>query len=88
MSDTDPAALERYLALVRAIPKPERFLRALALSALARAFAWEGARRSAGLCGEAAVVERFLLQLYGPSTGPRMVAMLRRDASAQQGPHE
>jgi hypothetical protein len=45
---------------------PERLARALALSALARDLAWQGALRHAGHLGTAAVVERFLRQLYGP----------------------
>jgi hypothetical protein len=30
MMDTDPATFARYLELIRSVPKPERFLRALA----------------------------------------------------------
>ena len=43
----------------------ERLLRALALSAYVRAVAWQGAVLHAEGQGEAAVIERFLRQLYG-----------------------
>lgn len=43
----------------------ERFMRALALSAYVRQLAWQGAQQHAGARGEAAVIDRFLRQLYG-----------------------
>lgn len=74
MADTDPAMLERYLQGIRSISKPQRFVRALELSALARSLAWQGANRQAGHLGAEAVVERFLLQLYGPDVAQAMAA--------------
>lgn len=56
---------ERYTALLRSLSATERLERALALSALARWVAWEGARRDAEGNGEEAVRARFLEKLYG-----------------------
>ncbi len=64
-TDTDSATLARYLELIRGVPKLERFVRALALSALARELTWQGAVRHAGHRGADAVTTRFLTQLYG-----------------------
>lgn len=77
--DTDAVALARYRDLIRGIPKPERLARAIALSALARDLAWQGAKRHSGQLGAAAVVERFLLQLYGPRVARQMSTSLRKD---------
>lgn len=56
-------------AAVSAVPIPlspsERFMMALALSAYVRQLAWQGAKQHAGSRGQAAVVDRFLQQLYG-----------------------
>jgi hypothetical protein len=75
--DTDGATYQRYLALLRGLPLGERFARALALTSLARAFAWQGARRRVGHLGEDAVLERFLVQLYGPDFARRAIALRR-----------
>ena len=56
---------DRFDGLVTALTPGERFLRALALSAYARALAWQGARLHAGADGADAVLDRFLQQLYG-----------------------
>jgi len=74
MLDTNVAMLTRYLDLVRSVPKPERLARAMALSALARDLAWQGATRHSGHLGAGAVTKRFLLQLYGPDIARRVVA--------------
>ena len=54
-----------HAAMVRQLSKPERFVRALALSAYVRNLAWQGALRHSRSSGEAATVDRFLTQLYG-----------------------
>lgn len=61
----DPAAT--YHLMLRRLPKAERFLRALALTAYVRDLTWQGATRRAGELGSVAVVDRFILQLYGPT---------------------
>ena len=53
-----------HAAMVRQLSKPERFVRALALSAYVRNLAWQGALRHSRSSGEA-TVDRFLTQLYG-----------------------
>lgn len=67
MSDTENTEASTYLATLRRVPKAERFVRALALSAYVRELAWQGAQRSAGAFGPHAVTHRFMLQLYGPT---------------------
>lgn len=79
MIDTEAVTLARYLDLLRSVPKAERLARVFALSALAREMTWQGATRHSGHRGPDAVVERFLLQLYGPDTAPRMLAALRAE---------
>ncbi len=74
MSDTDSVVLERYLQRVRDMPKPQRFMLALELSALARSLAWQGANRQAGHLGAEAVIVRYLLQLYGTEVTARVTA--------------
>ncbi|HEY5088055.1 MAG TPA: hypothetical protein VII66_11920 [Gemmatimonadaceae bacterium] len=74
----------RYLNILRAVSKPERFARALALSALARDMAWQGAVRHSGHDGAYAVTERFLLQLYGPDVGPEVAKSLSRASDASE----
>ena len=54
-----------HAAMVRHLSRPERFIRALALSAYVRNLAWQGALRHSRSRGEAATVDRFLTQLYG-----------------------
>lgn len=72
--DTDAATLARLTDLVRALPPAERLARALALSALARQLAWQGARAHVREDGAAAVLDRFLRQLYGPELAARITA--------------
>ncbi len=74
--DTDAAMFARYLDLVRTVPRAQRLARAMALSALARNMAWQGATRHSGHRGPAAVTERFLLQLYGPDVARYVVTLL------------
>ncbi|HEX5410022.1 MAG TPA: hypothetical protein VFW89_09665 [Gemmatimonadaceae bacterium] len=76
-TDTDRAVFARYLDLVRSVPKSQRMMRALALSALAREMTWCGARRHSGHLGNDAVTERFLQQLYGPDVGREIAALLQ-----------
>jgi hypothetical protein len=71
-TDAERNALARQLSLVRALSKSERFERAMALSALVRRLAWEGASRHVGSRGPDAVAERFLRQLYGPELTPEL----------------
>lgn len=85
-ADTDAAMLARYLNGLRAIPKSQRLARAMALSALARDMAWQGATRHSGHLGARAVAERFLLQLYGPAIARQAVASLARDEAAGESP--
>ena len=54
-----------YLTMLADVPMADRFIRALALSAYLRELAWQGAVLHAGQQGDTAVVDRFLLQLYG-----------------------
>lgn len=81
ISDTDPVMLERYLLHLRGMPKPQRFVRALELSALARSLAWQGANRHSGHLGPQAVVTRYLLQMYGTEVAERVTAADRGDAA-------
>jgi hypothetical protein len=65
--------------MIRRLSKTERLERTLVLSAFVRRLAWAGATRHAGGRGNAAVVERFLAQLYGPELTPalrRLIAEL------------
>ena len=78
-SDTDSPTLERYLQGIQDMPKPQRFVRALELSALARSLTWQGANRHAGHLGPQAVVTRYLLQMYGTEVAERVTAA-RADA--------
>ncbi len=68
LGDTSEAAAERQRRLVSTLTPGERLSRALALSALAREFAWAGARHAAGERGVDAVRHRFLEQAYGGTT--------------------
>ncbi len=81
--DTDAATLERQRALIGQLSKPERLMRALALSALARSLAWAGAVRYAGERGHDAVVDRFLEQMYGPDVAAHLRRLIDRDAAAR-----
>lgn len=76
--DTDVEAQTHYLDLLKAMPKPDRLYRALALSALTRELTRMGAQRYAGTLGAAAVRARFLRQLYGDEEGLRIDAMFAR----------
>lgn len=75
--DTDAVTRARYLDAIAAVPAAERLFRALALSAMVRALAWDGARQHTGRLGGDAVRDRFLLQLYGPAVAQRTIAALR-----------
>jgi hypothetical protein len=70
LSDTTDAVQAQYDAMVMRLSPAERFQRALALSTFVRNLAWAGAERAAGHLGHDAVVERFFLQVYGPSVKP------------------
>ena len=70
--DTDPTSRARLLDLVRALPPSERLTRALALSALARTLAWQGALQAIGDQSATAARHRFLEQLYGPDVAARV----------------
>jgi len=52
--------------LLKTMSPAQRLASALAWSDLVRDLAWQGAVRYAGHLGQAAVVDRFLRQLYGP----------------------
>ena len=67
---TDP-----YLEGIAAMSGAERLERALALTAFVRDLAWQGATLHAGHLGHAAVVERFLRQLYGDEVATRVRAL-------------
>ncbi|MEP7344692.1 MAG: hypothetical protein ABI877_05480 [Gemmatimonadaceae bacterium] len=73
--DTDAATEARYLTMIRHLPKAERLGRALALTALARELAWQGAVRNAGAQGHRAIVQRFLEQLYGAEFAQRFASV-------------
>jgi hypothetical protein len=73
--DTDTATRRHVLTLLDAVPPGERLARALALSAFVRDLAWAGARLEAEHLGTAAVVARFLCQLYGPESAARLDAL-------------
>jgi len=66
--DTSAAVQQRQLLRISALSPAERLSRALALSALAREFAWAGAQRVAGGHGPEAVRHRFLEQVFGADT--------------------
>lgn len=72
MTDTDAVTRARDLERLRALPPPERLLRALALTALVRDLAWQGATLHAGHLGAEGVLDRFLSQLYGPEFAARL----------------
>lgn len=71
-TDTSATTQAAHHARLRAIPKAERLARALALSALARDLAWQGALRHTEGQGHTATVRRFLLQMYGPEVTARL----------------
>jgi hypothetical protein len=75
LTGTHGEALRHYLDLLRAVPKPYRLYRALALSALTLELTRIGAQRYAGALGTPAVRARFLRQLYGDEEGLRIDAM-------------
>lgn len=64
-SDTRPEVLASQQSILAALTPAERLARALALSALARDFAWAGAQNRIGSDAPAEVRERFLMQVYG-----------------------
>lgn len=70
--DTDAVTRARDLELLRTLPPPERLMRALALTALVRDLAWQGATANAGHLGAEAVLRRFLSQLYGAELAVRI----------------
>jgi len=76
VTDTDSATRSRYLDLIAAVPPAERLHNALALTALVRDLAWQGATLHSGHLGNEAVVERFCLQLYGPEIAERIASAL------------
>jgi hypothetical protein len=73
--DTDPISRARLLDLLRALSPSERLTRALALSALARTLAWQGALQASGDRSGTAALHRFLEQLYGPDVAARVVPL-------------
>jgi hypothetical protein len=79
-TDTDSTTRSRYLDLIAAVPPAERLHNALALTALVRDLAWEGATLHYGHLGNDAVVARFALQLYGPDIAERIVSSLSSSA--------
>jgi hypothetical protein len=70
--------VERYTALLRNLTKPERLERALALSALIRSLAWEGARRDVQNKSVDAVRDRFVIKLYGARTASQISHTIRK----------
>ncbi len=66
--DTSMAVRQGQLSRITALTSAERLGRALALSELARDFAWAGAQRTVGSRGPDAVRQRFLEQLFGEDT--------------------
>lgn len=79
MTDSDAKTRDTLLTMIGRLSPSERFVRALSLSVYVRQLAWQGARLHAGSCSEAAVVDRFLTQLYGAD-----VATSFRAASAHR----
>lgn len=80
--DTDPGTHARRIALLRAMTAAERLARALDLTAVTRDLAWQGAMRHSEPRGSAAVVDRFLRQLYGPAFAEWVAS--RRSAAAHE----
>lgn len=66
--DTSAAVQQQQWSRIGALGPAERLGRALALSALARDFAWAGAVRMVGSRGPDAVRHRYLAQLFGTDT--------------------
>lgn len=66
-SDTGPAAQAQFDALLRQMTPAEKVQRMSALSDAVRATVWAGAERVAAHKGRAAVIQRFFLQMHGPS---------------------
>ncbi len=66
-----------YNALLRRLSAPERLDRALALSALLRSLAWEGARRDVQDKSVDAVRDRFLTKVYGARTALQLSNTIR-----------
>lgn len=81
LTDTSATVHERLRALIGSLAPAERLGRAVTLSALAREFAWAGARRVAGDRGPDAVRQRFLEQAYGAGTAD----WVARRISAERG---
>ncbi|MEO8479349.1 MAG: hypothetical protein ABI542_06905 [Gemmatimonadota bacterium] len=68
LPDTSAAIRQQQWSRIGALSPAERLCRALALSELARDFAWAGAQRTVGSRGPDAVRQRFLEQLFGEDT--------------------
>ncbi|MEO5826237.1 MAG: hypothetical protein ABIR59_10145 [Gemmatimonadales bacterium] len=66
--DTSSAVQQQQRSRISILSPAERLGRALALSELARDFAWAGALLVAGSRGPDAVRHRFLAQLFGADT--------------------
>lgn len=73
----DAIMTPRYSALLKGLSGPDRLERALALSALIRSLAWEGALRDARGKGSEAVRDRFLIKLYGARTATQLSQTIR-----------
>jgi len=81
-TDTPAAVQQRQLSRLSALSPAERLGRALALSTLAREFAWAGAVLVAGSRGPDAVRDRFLEQVFGADTA----GWVARRMAAEHGP--
>ena len=78
--DTVTPMTATYARMVAGMSMSERFVHALALSAFVRALAWQGAVLHAVSQDADAVVDRFVLQLYGAEVAAWFRAVrLRRE---------
>ena len=74
--DTSPAATERYIVLLRSVPKPVRLMRAVDLTVFVRSLAWSRAAADAETHPGTSVVERFVAKLYGSEAAQRVAKHL------------
>ena len=81
LSDTSPTVSAQQRERIGLLTPADRLARALALSALAREFAWTGARHVANAAGPAAVRHRFLVKSYGEEIASWVARRIAEEAT-------
>ena len=72
-----------YHEMIRQLPGPDRFVRALALTAYTRHLAWQGAMLRTAALGPVATEDRFMTQLYGATVAGAFRAARESRATAE-----